>query len=380
MGTVERYTTPGGVEGYIARDSWRDASGERRHAKRRFQASKHGGLKRARIEAESWLAQRAADRSRSVVWEPTRETLGSLLDRWAASLGPPLAGSTIVAYRGAVSHRFDARARALIVGDMTRADVRRLVAQWDKSFYRAGTKRLAFVVLQRALRMARDEGGILVSPCDGVSGPAGRPVASGVWSPDQVRAFLEHTAGDELHAAWVVLFATCCRIGELCGLRWSDIDLDAGRVTIRRTWGRAADGKPLLQEHTKGKRVRVVPLPPSVVEELRGVDRSGVWLVPGVGGPLNPFQAAARWRAAVASSGLPRLTPHGARHSGATHLIAAGVSVAVVARILGHADPAMTLRRYVHPDTSDEEAAIVRLDEARRVQSASNLVELKRKA
>ena len=56
-----------------------------------------------------------------------------------------------------------------------------------------------------------------------------------------------------------------------------------------------------------------------------------------------------KWEAALRASGLPRITPHGARHSGATNLIAAGVPVSAVQRLLGHADGGFTMKRYVHP-------------------------------
>ncbi|HTE69197.1 MAG TPA: tyrosine-type recombinase/integrase [Actinomycetes bacterium] len=55
-----------------------------------------------------------------------------------------------------------------------------------------------------------------------------------VWSPEQLRAFLDHVRTDRLYAAWLLLATTGMRRGEVAGLRWADVDLDAGRVSPRR--------------------------------------------------------------------------------------------------------------------------------------------------
>jgi integrase len=55
------------------------------------------------------------------------------------------------------------------------------------------------------------------------------------WTADQVRAFLDHTAEHRLHAAFVLLATTGMRRGECLGLRWSDVDMNAGRVSISQT-------------------------------------------------------------------------------------------------------------------------------------------------
>ena len=56
-----------------------------------------------------------------------------------------------------------------------------------------------------------------------------------VWSPAQLRAFPDHVRGDRLYAAWLLAAMTGMRRGEILGLGWSDLDLDAGRVAVRPT-------------------------------------------------------------------------------------------------------------------------------------------------
>lgn len=361
MGTVKRYSTPGGLLGYEARDSWTDpATGKRLHKKQRFPAAKFGGLKKAEAQANAWLAQREADRSRGVIWEPSRETLGSLIDRWAEQLDAPLAGKTIQTYQSAVKNRYAADVRSWRVGDITPAHVRRLLDRWEREGLSPATVTQARKTLRGALQLARDEGGIQSDPMAGVTQRRTRPQPLVTWSPEQVETFLRFTVGDPFGHAWALMFATCCRFGELCALRWDDIS--GGVVTIRRTWGGGVDygERVKIVERTKTGQVRRVPIPADVVAALDQARATSIsaWIVPRKDGkPMSPNDARRVWRDAVARSGLPTITPHGARHSGATNMIAAGVPVTTVQRILGHSDPAMTMRRYVHPGDEDAAAA-----------------------
>src|SRR3712207_4075181 len=66
------------------------------------------------------------------------------------------------------------------------------------------------------------------------SRPGAGPPRCGVWTPEQLRAFLTHARTDRLYAAWLLAATTGMRRGELAGLRWVDVDLDAGRASPRR--------------------------------------------------------------------------------------------------------------------------------------------------
>jgi integrase len=64
--------------------------------------------------------------------------------------------------------------------------------------------------------------------------PKGMAPEMQMWSPGQLRAFVDYVQGDRLYAAWLLLATTGMRRGEVAGLRWVDVDLDAGRVSPRR--------------------------------------------------------------------------------------------------------------------------------------------------
>jgi integrase len=358
--SIERVIVPStGKVRYLARFSYIDDAGERQHRKRRFDRKK---------EAEAWLAQQRADRTRGVIWEPSRESLGSLIDRWVAQLGPPRSPSTIAAYRIAARRRFDAGTRAIPLAEVTPAVCLRIIARWQGQRLSGETMAHGYAVLRGALELARAERGVLANPLEDIDRPSRGMKAIVTWTPAQVTHFLRITEGDPFGFAWELLFATLIRIGELASLQWRDIDWAAGTLRILRTWSRDEDGRPVITGTTKTTAsARVIPVPPTVVsrlarEQATRTSDDGGWVVQRHGQPLSVKALTQYWRKAVDASGLPRMTPHGARHTGATNMIAAGVPVAIVQRILGHTNPAFTLRRYVHPDQASLDTAMGTLD------------------
>ena len=148
----------------------------------------------------------------------------------------------------------------------------------------------------------------------------------------------------------------------MCGLAWSDVDLDANVLYVRRTrivvGGRAQDSEP---KTAAGRRA--IPLDDSLVAVLRAhkarqaahrlaagsvYDNAGWLFCNEIGVPYFPDSLSTWWDQRVAAAGVPRIRLHDARHSCATHLLAAGTPVTTVARMLGHSSPVITLQTYSH--------------------------------
>lgn len=225
-------------------------------------------------------------------------------------------------------------------------------------------------VLRKALNDAvRSEQLLLSNPAERAKRPRREPQTKGtIWTADQLRVFLDVIAEYRLGAFYWLAAHRGARRGELLNLRWSDLDVDAGRVHIRGTVG-IVDGQR-VEGTTKGGRERTVSIDEStaaVMREHRPAqehDREvagGSW-VPGdhvfrlaLGGPLFPDTVTALMAKTLrAYNGQPGHEPlpvvrfHDLRHIHATLLLQAGVPVHVVAARLGHADPAITLRVYAH--------------------------------
>lgn len=261
--------------------------------------------------------------------------------------------------------------------------------------------------IRAALSVAQRRGLIAVNPAQGrldalpaASSPAPNLLA---WEPAQIALFLEHVdrSGDRLAALYEVAAYTGLRRGELCGLRWSDLDEDAGGLTVRHNLVEVARGSvPAVQrvcpicetEHTglvvKDPKSRAgnrwVPLAQPARSALRqhrhaqDTDRRQpsyrehdlMFCTPN-GDPLRPGRVSARFAEHVRTSGLPMIRLHDLRHSACSLLLAGGVPIEVVQMILGHAHPATTRRIYAH---------LIRETTAAQVEQATDLLTRHRSA
>jgi integrase len=150
---------------------------------------------------------------------------------------------------------------------------------------------------------------------------------------------------------------TGLRSSELRGLVWTDIDLEAGKVTAQRQIDSEDRGERVALKTAAARRT--LPLRPQDVEALRHLYAArGEWgdtegfVFQADGRRVAHGQLADDFAAAVKAAGIDghgkRLTPHSLRHGYGSMLIAAGRDVVRVSRRMGHASVAITLRVYSH--------------------------------
>lgn len=158
-------------------------------------------------------------------------------------------------------------------------------------------------------------------------------------------------------------------------VRWTDVDLDARQIRIRRSLS-VVDGIPRLLR-TKTSRSRVLSLGSSVVEVLRRhdheqaaareqaeawQDRWGLVLTDDDGRPINPFDVTTAFRDLVTRAPVPTIRLHDLRHTHATLLLAAGTPLKVVSERLGHASITTTMDIYGHLLPGMDAEAATRFD------------------
>lgn len=179
---------------------------------------------------------------------------------------------------------------------------------------------------------------------------------------DEARALLGAAGGDRLEAAWVVMLLCGLRPGEVLGLRWSDVDLAARRLTVshalRREPGRLYLGEPKTK---KSRRTLDLPAPVSDALMAHGarqaaqrVEAGELWqdhdlvFPSAVGTLMDPRNFRRAFDKVSAVAGLKGLHPHLLRHSAVSLLSAAGVPLEAVADVVGHATTTMTEAVYRH--------------------------------
>ncbi len=244
--------------------------------------------------------------------------------------------------------------------------------------------------LHRALNIAIERRLLEANPAMGAARkPPRKAKAKGskgiqFWNPCELQRFLDYVGGLEdergaLYPLWYFLAATGIRRGEAAGLRWEDLDAEAGTITIQRNRVPLKSGT--VEEttpKTKGS-LRTLELDPETVAVLdkrqRRAQRQAQWqarigrrpwrdsgyiFTDAAGEPLHPnaitwqFRFARELANADAEASEPKgqklspLAVHGLRHTFATIALQAGVPVTVVSKYLGHSSVTMTLNVYSH--------------------------------
>jgi len=195
------------------------------------------------------------------------------------------------------------------------------------------------------------------------------------WTKEQVKAFLGAVKDERLSPLWHTIAMTGMRRGEAIGLRWSDVDLEAGRIAVRRTL--IPSGREVIVSEPKTiKGRRVIALDAGTVEVLkaqaaRQLDEQKAWdeawLETGLvftqenGEALDPESVSRYWRQAVKKALLPTIRLHDLRHTHATLALQAGIHPKVVSERLWHATISITLDTYSHaiPAMQEEAAALI---------------------
>lgn len=272
---------------------------------------------------------------------------------------------------------------------LTRTDIRDWQATLLTSERTPATARYALTLVRIALDEAVAENAVRRNVARSVPSPKVPVIERAYWTPDQLMRFLSATASDDDGPAWSLLLLAGIRVGELAALRWQDIDLERATLTIQQ--GRTQDrrGKTTTAP-PKSNRPRTIELPASCVAALRlHRDRqqfsrqaaSGAALLfPSYDGAvtgkaffnLRLDRAIARVNAAIEREDdrLPRLTPHGLRHSHATWLLFNNEQLKVVQERLGHARASTTADLYQHVIPGMQRDAADRLDAALNVRPA----------
>ena len=255
--------------------------------------------------------------------EESRMTLSEWLDRWLEQMALTLRPGTLKRYRGDMDRHVKPRLGQKKLTQLTAEDLRELY------------------------RFLLEQGRI-----------APRPGQSPGLSPATVRGI--HAA---LHQALQAAadqglmpnteLTTGLRLGEICGLMWSDFDGRKGTLSISRTLRKEKGGRLVAGDTKTYAGTRTILLPTSTAERLRLRKKTSYspWIFHDPLRPetlLNPGTAYRQLKKVLQETGLPELRFHDLRHTFATHALASGVDAKTLSGILGHTKASFTLDTYTH--------------------------------
>lgn len=351
-----------------------DAEGKRRQRTK-------GGF-RTKRDAQAHLTTVLSAVQTGTYVEPRKITVAIFLrDEWLPTLTQR--NNTKSSYRTTAESWIIPTLGGIQLANLTPAHVQGLLEHLRVAGSRRGTGlaprsvQYALKVLKMALTYAVAQGFIPRSPATAIKRPQAQAAEMQSWTADEAAAFLDHVADDRLYAAWLLFLQRGLRRGEIAGLRWSDVDLDSGRLSIGHTRV-LVEAKAESSAPKTGAGRRTIPLSPRLVATVRAHRRRQLeermawgeaWEETGYvftrqdGRPLYPEYFSTAFERHVRKLGARRIRLHDTRHTCASLALQAGEKTEVVSRWLGHASVSITQDIYQHVIPSMIEEAGERLDD-----------------
>ena len=342
-----------------------------------------------RKQAEAALTEHVRAANRGEFVEPSKSTLGEWLTEWLKkAITPPLKSqATFESYQRIIETRLVPKLGGIRLQALKPIDIEAYYA--DLSDLSPSTVQIHHAVLHSALKAAVRNGLVTRNVAALVSNKprkgSGQDVLDHVWTADEAATFLKaaNAAGLQPAAFYTLALDAGARRGELAAVRWSDVDLHAGKLTIRRTLLKG--GREPVFGETKTKTSRTIDLSAETVTRLAthrkhqaeiklrnrlhytdlGLVFAKEWgdlhnRADSLGLPLQVNTIGDReFARLIKAAGVRRIKFHGLRHTVATLMLSAGVPAHVVQRRLGHSKVEMTLGIYAHvlPSMQQEAAA-----------------------
>jgi integrase len=319
-----------------------------------------------------------------------KATVASFANHWLENVAPysDMRESTVDNYAKLFRCYVTPYIGGIRLTELTPDDVERMLGRLAREGKSTRTRQHARAALVRLLRRAQQQRLVVQNVAEIAEGPKGAErKLDDVLNADEITAVLEVSADHRLGAIASLALTLGMRQGEILGLRWEDVDLDAGTLRVTGTLKRRPGvlqnrpGAGLYREpkpKTKAGR-RELPLVNGTLDMLKRRQRiqreermkaGPLWHDSGYvftglrGDPLGAREATRLWYGWTTRAVGRRVRFHASRHSAATYLLAQGVRVEKVQQLLGHANIGITLDTYGHPSVDDLRVALDRTSES----------------
>jgi integrase len=322
--------------------------------------SRHVTFKGTKREAQAELNRLLNRRNEGTYVDPTKMSVAEYLEHWlTVDIERRVARKTVLRHRGIVKHQIVPRLGHVPVRKLTATHIEAFEAQLQCEGYVKGSKAGEGLTAQTVLHVHRTlsqalahavKAGVLFkNPAEQVKPPRPPRREIAILSKAEVATLLR--AAGALYLPVLVAVTTGMRRGELLGLRWSDIDLKAARLTVNQSLERSK-GKTTFKSPKTSSSRRTITLPALTVDALKEYRAAhprigaGELVFSHDGIPWDPDTLTKAFDRLIEATGVRRITFHGLRHTHISHQLIDGVHIKIVSERAGHASVSTTLSVY----------------------------------
>ena len=327
---------------------------------------------------------------------PSEYTFAQWLDYWYKDIIlPQIEETTAYGYRGMIENYLKPQLGEIRLQKLTARDIQQYYT-WlmDEKKLSPNTVIKHHNLLTNTLNAAERQEYITKNPMRAVSPPKKRQREAKFYTPEQLGILLDKAVGTRLELPVFICAYLGLRRGELCGLRWSDVDFEHKTITIENT--RTQAGKKEIEKGTKtASSTRTLYLPDTLCDMLKAAkehqqacraeyknayDDNDYVVVMEDGRPFRPNYLSELFSKFLADNDLPKIVLHELRHTFASLSNQAGIPAYNIGKALGHSTPATTQKIYTHlldqTHTQAVEGVAAIADEARRKAGKEYLLQL----
>ncbi|MEK7816920.1 MAG: site-specific integrase, partial [Actinomycetota bacterium] len=319
---------------------------------------------RTRRECQEKLTEALRNQQLGLPVTSDRITFGEYLDKWLEdSVKPSVRPRTHEQYSQYVRLYIRPALGKVKLTKLTPGDIQALLNKQVKRGLTPRTAQLTHSIIRRALVQAYKWQLVPRNVAKLVDPPRGKRYEPTPLTPEQARGFLDAVKGDRLEAFYTVALALGLRRGEALALKWEDIDLEAGTLSVRNTLQNLQGGGWTLAEPKSRSSRRTLGLPAFAVQALKEhrkcqleekIQAGPAWQEHGfvftsrVGTPLDGNNVYKLFKQFLKENGLPDIRLHDLRHTAGTMLCIQGVHPRVAMETLGHSQIGLTMNLYTH--------------------------------
>ena len=327
---------------------------------------------------------------------PSEYTFAQWLDYWYKDIIlPQIEETTAYGYRGMIENYLKPQLGEIRLQKLTARDIQQYYT-WlmDEKELSPNTVIKHHNLLTNTLNAAERQEYITKNSMRAVSPPKKRQREAKFYTPEQLGILLDKAVGTRLELPVFICAYLGLRRGELCGLRWGDVDLEHQTITIENT--RTQAGKKEIEKGTKtASSTRTLYLPDTLCDMLKAAkehqqacraeyknayDDNDYVVVMEDGRPFRPNYLSELFSKFLADNDLPKIVLHELRHTFASLSNQAGIPAYNIGKALGHSTPATTQKIYTHlldqTHTQAVEGVAAIADEARRKAGKEYLLQL----